>query len=76
MSHATAPIPVLPFTSSLLSYTEQSFGAAPMDTAAIAHQPPGRSVAVPFLRSPLQLMENGFPSVNLSLWCTEKVTWC
>ena len=35
MSHATAPIPVLPFTSSLLSCTEQSFGAAPMDTAAL-----------------------------------------
>ena len=35
MSHATAPIPVLPFTSSLLSCSEQSFGAAPMDTADI-----------------------------------------
>ena len=33
MSHATAPIPVLPFTSSLLSCSEQIFGAAPMDTA-------------------------------------------
>ena len=35
MSHATAPIPVLPFTSSLLSCTVQSFGAAPMDTAVL-----------------------------------------
>ena len=33
---------------------------------------PGRSVAVPFLPSPLQLMKNGFLSVHLSLWCTEK----
>ena len=38
MSHATAAIPVLPFTSSLLSCSEQSFGAAPMDTAVIAHE--------------------------------------
>ena len=35
MSHATAPNPVLPFTSSLLSCSEQSFGAAPMDTAVL-----------------------------------------
>ena len=35
MSHATAPIPVLPITCSLLSCSEQSFGAAPMDTAAL-----------------------------------------
>ena len=41
-----------------------------VQSSATAHQPPGRSVAVPF--SPLQLMENGFPSVHFSLWCTEK----
>ena len=27
---------------------------------------------MPFLPSPLQLMENGFPSVHFSRWCTEK----
>ena len=43
-----------------------------VQSSAIAHQPPGCSVAVPFLPSPLQLMENGFPSVHFSLWCTEK----
>ena len=37
MSHATAPVPVLPFTSSLLSCTVQSFGAAPMVTAVLYH---------------------------------------
>ena len=37
MSHATAPNPVLPFTCSLLSCSEQSFGAAPMDTAGLNH---------------------------------------
>ena len=39
---------------------------------AIANQSAGRSVALPFLPSPLQLMENGFPSVHFYLWCTEK----
>ena len=38
MSHATAPIPVLPFASSLLSCSEQSFGAAPMDTTATVEE--------------------------------------
>ena len=41
-------------------------------SSATAHQPPGSSVAVPFLPSPLQLMENGFPSVHFSLWGAEK----
>ena len=27
---------------------------------------------MPFLPSPLQLMENEFPSVHFSLWCTER----
>ena len=48
------------------------FNSYPLQNSAIAHQPPGHSVAVPFLPSPLQLMENGFPSVHFSLWCTEK----
>ena len=43
-----------------------------VQSSALAHQPPGRSVAVPFLPSPLQLMENGFPSVHFSPWCTER----
>ena len=43
-----------------------------VQSSAIAQQPPGRSVAVPFLPLPLQLMENGFSSVLFSLWCTEK----
>ena len=36
------------------------------------HQPPGRSVAVQFLPSPHQVMENGFPSVHFSVWSREK----
>ena len=43
-----------------------------VQNSATAHQPPGPSVAVPFLPALLQLMENGFPSVHFSLWCTEK----
>ena len=39
---------------------------------AIPHQLPGRSVVVPFVPSTLELMENGFPSVHFSLWCTAK----
>ena len=50
MSHATAPIPVLPFTSSLLSCTEQSFEAAPMDTAG--HGPQKVSIQDVNLLSP------------------------
>ena len=42
-----------------------------VQSSAIAHQPPDRSVAVPILPSLLQLMENGFPSVHFSPWCTE-----
>ena len=49
-----------------------AFVSSIVQSSAIAHQPPGRSVAVPFLPSPLQLMENGFPSIHFSLWCTEK----
>ena len=44
MSHATARIPVLPFTCSLLSCTEQSIGAAPMDTAVLEHPSAGSSI--------------------------------
>ena len=66
----------------LLQYTPQpylhtaSFMSSIVQSSATAHQPPGRSVSVPFLPSPHQLMENGLPSVHFSLWCTEKVTWC
>ena len=49
-----------------------AFASSIVQSSAIAHQPPGRSAAVPFLPSPLQLMEHGFPSVHFSLWCTEK----
>ena len=42
-----------------------------VQSSATAHQPPGRSVAVPVLPSP-QLMENVFPSIHFSLWNTEK----
>ena len=48
-----------------------TFVSSIVQSSATAHQPPGRSVAVPFLPSPLQLMENEFPSVHFSLWCTE-----
>ena len=43
-----------------------------VQSSATAHQPPGRSVAVPFLPSSHQMVENGFPSVHFSLWGTEK----
>ena len=43
-----------------------------VQSSSIVHQPPDRSVAVPFLPSPLQLMENVLPSVHFSLCCTEK----
>ena len=43
-----------------------------VQSSATTHQPPGRSAAVPFFPSPHQLLENGFPSVHFSLWCTEK----
>ena len=49
-----------------------AFMSSIVQSSAIAHQPPGRSVAMPFLPSPLQLMENGLPSVHFSLWCTDK----
>ena len=49
-----------------------AFVSSIVQSRAISHHPPGRSVAVPFLPSPLQLMENGFPSVHFLLWCTEK----
>ena len=49
-----------------------AFVSSFVQSSATAHQPPGRSVAVPFLPSPLQMMENGFPSVHFSLWGTEK----
>ena len=57
------PLPYLHTTAFMSSIVQSS---------AIAHQPPDRSVAVPFLPSPLQLMENGFPWIHFSLWCTEK----
>ena len=57
--------------SSSLS-THRCIVSSIVQSSAIAHQSPGRSVAVPFLPSPLQLMENGFPSVHFWLWCTEK----
>ena len=48
-----------------------AFESSIVQSSVIAHQPPGRSVAVPVLPSPFQLMENEFPSVHFSLWCTE-----
>ena len=44
-----------------------AFVSSIVQSSAITHQPPGRSVAVPFLPSPLQLMENGFSSVHFPL---------
>ena len=62
-----------PLQCTPLPYLHTSaFVSSIVQNSAIAHQPPGRSVAVPFLPPPLQLMENGFPSVQFSLWCTEK----
>ena len=43
-----------------------------VQSSATDHQPPGHSVAVLFLPSSRQLMENGFPSVHFSLWSAEK----
>ena len=53
-----------------------AFMSSIVQSSATAHQPSGRSVAVPFVPSPLQLIENGFPSVHFSLWCTEKRSQC
>ena len=62
-----------PLQCTPLPYLETAaFVSSIVQSCAIAHQPLGRSVAVPFLLSPLQLMENGLPSVHFSLWCTEK----
>ena len=61
-----------PLQCTLLPYLHTaSFVSSIVQSSAIAHQPPGRSVAVPVLPSPLQLMENGVPSVHFSPWCTE-----
>ena len=56
----------------LLYLHTAAFVSSIVQSSAIAHQPPGHSVAVPLLPSPLQLMENGFPSIHFSLWCTEE----
>ena len=69
---------ILQFTSYPLQCTPFSylhtaaFASSIVQSSATAHQPPGRSVAAPFLPSPLQLMEDRFPSVHFYLWCTEK----
>ena len=56
-----------------LSYLHTAaFVSSIVQSCATAHQPPGRSVAVPFLPSPHQLMENEFPSAHFSLWGTGK----
>ena len=49
-----------------------AFVSSIVQSSATAHQHPGHSVAVPFLPSSLQLMDNGFPSLHFSLWCTGK----
>ena len=62
-----------PLQCTLLPYLHTTaFVSSIVQSSAIAHQPQGRSVAVPFLPSPLQQMENGLPSVHFSLWCTGK----
>ena len=66
-------IKLLPLQCTLLSYLHTAaFVSSIVQSSAIAHQPPGCSVPVPFLPPPLQLMENGFPSVQFSLWRTGK----
>ena len=64
---------ILQFNSYLLQCTllpylhTSAFVSSIVQSSAIAHQPPGRSVSVQFWPSSLQLMENGFPSVLFHL---------
>ena len=90
MIHATAPIPVLPFTSSLLSCTEQSFGAAPMDTAGIHHRRHAATQKTGAMNSGMRWSSNAvtaggvpnqdiFPNVSElkddMKWMNEKIKW-
>ena len=54
------------------SSTHCRFVSSIVQSSAITHQPPGRSVDVPFSPSPHQLMENGFPLVHFWLLGTDK----